>query len=362
MRVVQPPRRAPPAPWSSASGSAPRCRAGQGAAPRRRRHRGRPCRAAVGVEVSGVDDMGGVKYAYFSDPDGNSWALQEIPGRRGRRFEHADLSGARFEHADLTGADVPVGRPDRRGVPFVDIKQVRCAGSRSATSTSPARSLDVTINGVDIAPLVEAELDRRDPERAKMRPTDAGRVPRGLGRQRAAVGHERSSGRDGYRPSSSTSRSTGSGRSSRRCATSRSPPTLGAPRHPRRPGACTRSSCRGTRCPTPRAPRGPSGAPDPRRGARPATRPDGDRARVVDELTDESLGGRDQASRCTGLATRPELSRWASASSSCSTRSRSTASTPSVTSRCSSSGPAARRALSGRSRAAPAGATSSRSS
>ena len=38
-----------------------------------------------GVDVSGVDDMGGVKYAYFSDPDGNSWALQEIPGRRGRR-------------------------------------------------------------------------------------------------------------------------------------------------------------------------------------------------------------------------------------------------------------------------------------
>jgi catechol 2,3-dioxygenase-like lactoylglutathione lyase family enzyme len=32
-----------------------------------------------GVEVSGVDDMGGVKYAYFADPDGNSWALQEIP-------------------------------------------------------------------------------------------------------------------------------------------------------------------------------------------------------------------------------------------------------------------------------------------
>ena len=31
------------------------------------------------VDVSSVDDMGGVKYAYFSDPDGNSWALQEIP-------------------------------------------------------------------------------------------------------------------------------------------------------------------------------------------------------------------------------------------------------------------------------------------
>jgi predicted enzyme related to lactoylglutathione lyase len=31
-----------------------------------------------GVAVSGIDDMGGVRYAYFSDPDGNSWALQQI--------------------------------------------------------------------------------------------------------------------------------------------------------------------------------------------------------------------------------------------------------------------------------------------
>lgn len=32
-----------------------------------------------GVDVSDISDMGGVLYAYFSDPDGNSWALQEIP-------------------------------------------------------------------------------------------------------------------------------------------------------------------------------------------------------------------------------------------------------------------------------------------
>jgi catechol 2,3-dioxygenase-like lactoylglutathione lyase family enzyme len=32
-----------------------------------------------GVEVSNISDMGGgVRYAYFSDPDGNSWALQQI--------------------------------------------------------------------------------------------------------------------------------------------------------------------------------------------------------------------------------------------------------------------------------------------
>lgn len=31
-----------------------------------------------GAGVSAVQDMGGVLYAYFSDPDGNSWALQQI--------------------------------------------------------------------------------------------------------------------------------------------------------------------------------------------------------------------------------------------------------------------------------------------
>ena len=34
-----------------------------------------------GVEISETQDMGGVKYAYFADPDGNLWALQEIPPR-----------------------------------------------------------------------------------------------------------------------------------------------------------------------------------------------------------------------------------------------------------------------------------------
>ena len=32
-----------------------------------------------GVDVSEIKDLGGVKYGFFRDPDGNSWALQEIP-------------------------------------------------------------------------------------------------------------------------------------------------------------------------------------------------------------------------------------------------------------------------------------------
>jgi hypothetical protein len=32
-----------------------------------------------GVDLSEVDDMGGVLYSYFSDSDGNQWALQQWP-------------------------------------------------------------------------------------------------------------------------------------------------------------------------------------------------------------------------------------------------------------------------------------------
>ena len=32
-----------------------------------------------GLEVAEVSDIGGVKYAGFSDPDGNMWLLQEFP-------------------------------------------------------------------------------------------------------------------------------------------------------------------------------------------------------------------------------------------------------------------------------------------
>jgi predicted lactoylglutathione lyase len=32
-----------------------------------------------GIDVGEVEDMGGVLYAWFSDPDGNSWGLQQWP-------------------------------------------------------------------------------------------------------------------------------------------------------------------------------------------------------------------------------------------------------------------------------------------
>ncbi|MGZ6791442.1 MAG: VOC family protein [Mycobacteriales bacterium] len=43
--------------------------------------------AARGVEVGDVVDVGGgVRYAGFSDPDGNGWTLQEMAWRTGTSF------------------------------------------------------------------------------------------------------------------------------------------------------------------------------------------------------------------------------------------------------------------------------------
>jgi predicted enzyme related to lactoylglutathione lyase len=42
---------------------------------------------AGGVDISPVEDVGGgVKYAWFADPDGNTLTLQEMPWRTGDNF------------------------------------------------------------------------------------------------------------------------------------------------------------------------------------------------------------------------------------------------------------------------------------
>ena len=81
---------------------------------------------------------------------------------RGSLFDDVDLTGAQFRNVDLTDAvfrGVALGRIRMRGVELYD------ADIRGELK-------NVTINGVDVAPLVEAELDRRYPARAMMRPTD----------------------------------------------------------------------------------------------------------------------------------------------------------------------------------------------
>ncbi len=65
---------------------------------------------------------------------------------RGAHVEHMDLRAVSFHHVRFAG---------------LELVDVEITGETEG----------VTINGVDIGPLVEAELDRRMPDRTKMQPT-----------------------------------------------------------------------------------------------------------------------------------------------------------------------------------------------
>lgn len=81
----------------------------------------------------------------------------------GARFEQVDLSGAVFHQVSLR--DARFHAVDMRGT------KIRGAFLRGVEISGDVQSL--LVNGVEVVPLVLAELDRRYPERAKLRPTDA---------------------------------------------------------------------------------------------------------------------------------------------------------------------------------------------
>lgn len=98
-------------------------------------------------------------------------------------FREQDLTGARFERVSLRGAifsEVRLNDASLRGVDFTGVRvrgamfyRSRMRGVELADVDISGELRNVVVNGVDIAPLVDAELNRRMPERAKMRPDDS---------------------------------------------------------------------------------------------------------------------------------------------------------------------------------------------
>jgi hypothetical protein len=82
---------------------------------------------------------------------------------RGAYFEHVEMNGARLRGVDLSDAQFRSVDLSRVVMHSVDLVDVEINGEVQ----------NLVINGVDVAPLIEAELDRRHPDRVKMRPTDA---------------------------------------------------------------------------------------------------------------------------------------------------------------------------------------------
>ena len=81
----------------------------------------------------------------------------------GSEFERVDLSGSRFTTVLLNGATIR----------NADLHRVTMRGVEISETTIDGEVASLVVNGVDVAPLVEAELDRRYPERPRFRPTTA---------------------------------------------------------------------------------------------------------------------------------------------------------------------------------------------
>ena len=86
---------------------------------------------------------------YDTTHKGATWHGYDLEGMV---LDDCLLPGARFKNVDLRGAKI-------RGSLLIDVE-----------ITGEVDGL--TVNGVDVSAFVEAELERRDPDRAKMRPTD----------------------------------------------------------------------------------------------------------------------------------------------------------------------------------------------
>jgi uncharacterized damage-inducible protein DinB len=99
------------------------------------------------------------------------------------QFFNEDLTGSLFKRVDLTGSRfqlAQLGGVEFRGCEFADTRfriiEMNGVTMRGVELHNVEISGDIgnlNINGVEVGPLVEAELDRRYPERIKLRPSDA---------------------------------------------------------------------------------------------------------------------------------------------------------------------------------------------
>jgi hypothetical protein len=88
-------------------------------------------------------------------------------------FQRVDLSSSTFQRVDLTGAELHAVDLSQALLRGVDMTGVVMRGVELVDVRIDGEVSNLVVNGVDVAPLINAELDRRDPGRVKMRPTDA---------------------------------------------------------------------------------------------------------------------------------------------------------------------------------------------
>ncbi len=84
-----------------------------------------------------------------------------------------DLTGSDFQRADMSGSRFTTVLLDGVTIQHCDLHRVTMRGVEIVDTSISGEIHNLVINGVDVAPLIEAELDRRHPDRSKFRPTTA---------------------------------------------------------------------------------------------------------------------------------------------------------------------------------------------
>lgn len=87
--------------------------------------------------------------------------------------DFADLRGTEYARADMTGARFTSVLLDGATFQGCDLNRVVLRGIEMADTRIDGEIRNLVINGIDVAPYVDAELDRRYPERPLFRPATA---------------------------------------------------------------------------------------------------------------------------------------------------------------------------------------------
>src|SRR5262245_17949085 len=91
----------------------------------------------------------------------------------GRTFEQADLRNSLFHRVDLSGSQFRLVELNDVWIRKADLHGLRIRGAELLDVQIDGELENVTVNGIDSGPLVEAEMARQDPDYAKMKPRTA---------------------------------------------------------------------------------------------------------------------------------------------------------------------------------------------
>lgn len=95
----------------------------------------------------------------------------------GSRFERVQFTGSTFDHVRFVDTDMQMVNLSGTTIRGAAMHRMRLSGVELFDVVIDGDLHQVIVNGVDIAPLVEAELDRRMPDRVLLKPADAAGYP-----------------------------------------------------------------------------------------------------------------------------------------------------------------------------------------